>query len=211
MIRIAIADDHQAFIDGLMLFFKYAEDISVVGTANNGQDLIELVKLKEPHIVIVDIGMPKLNGIEATKMIKDSYKHIKIIAFSMFDQVKAVQEMHASGANGYIIKTSPMEELIKAIYSVQKGNVYLDSRIDVSILDNLQKEPDSSKSLLTKSEKQIIRLIAQDKTSVEIAEIRFTAVSTVDKHRKNIMRKLNLKGSGSLVKYAKEQIYNFSL
>jgi len=209
MITVAIAEDHQSLIDGINLLLKYEEEISVIGTANNGAELLEIVRLKQPKVVIMDIRMPKIDGIETTKIIKKEFPHIKIIAFSMFDQDQAVIQMRDAGACGYILKNSPLEELLKAIHAVMEGKVYYDKEIDPQLLDPESAKAKTPKSVLSKSERAILKLIAQNKTSSEIADIRFTAVSTVEKHRKNMMRKLGLSGKGELLKYAIEKKYDF--
>jgi len=210
MITVAIAEDHQSLIDGINLLLKYEEDISVIGTANDGAALLDIVRLKQPKVVIMDIRMPKIDGIETTKIIKKEFPHIKVIAFSMFDQDQAILQMRDAGASGYILKNSPLEELLKAIQTVMQGKVYYDKEIDPQLIDHelsLAKRP---KTVLSKSERAILKLIAQNKTSSEIADIRFTAGSTVEKHRKNMMRKLGLQGKGELLKYAVEKTYDFN-
>lgn len=207
MITIAIAEDHQSLIDGINLLLKYEENISIVGMANNGEDLLEIVRKKQPKMVLTDIRMPKIDGITATKIIKKEFPETKVIAFSMFDQATAIQQMIAAGASGYILKNSALEDVKNAIEKVANGEEYFDPEIDFSFL---KKETNSEKkSVLSKSEKEILRLIGQGKTSNEIANIRFTTVSTVEKHRKNMMRKIGLHGKGELLRYAIEKKYDF--
>lgn len=210
MITVAIGEDHQALIDGIQLLLQYEEHIEVVGTANDGEALLHIVRRKRPKVVIIDIRMPKLDGIETTKIIKKEFPHTKVIAFSMFDQEAAVVQMRAAGATGYILKNSPLEEILKAIESVTQGKEYYDSGLEAYLETSAFAKADTSKkSVLSKSEKEILKLIAQNKTSSEIADIRFTAVSTVEKHRKNMMRKLGLSGKGELLRFAIERKYEF--
>lgn len=210
MITVAIGEDHQALIDGIQLLLQYEEHIEVVGTANDGEALLQIVRRKQPKVVIMDIRMPKLDGIESTKIIRKEFPHIKVIAFSMFDQEAAVIQMRAAGATGYILKKSPLEEILKAIESVIQGKEYYDSGLEAYLESSaFAKANTSKKSVLSKSEKEILKLIAQNKTSSEIADIRFTAVSTVEKHRKNMMRKLGLSGKGELLRFAIERKYEF--
>ncbi|MBQ4820378.1 response regulator transcription factor [Aquimarina sp. MMG016] len=208
MITVAIAEDHQSLIDGIHLLLKYEEEISIVGMVNDGEELLEVVRLKQPKVVLMDIRMPKIDGIAATKIIKKELPHIKVIAFSMFDQEDAVRQMIAAGASGYLLKNSPLEEVLTAIQEVMKGNTYFDASIDPSFLseDTTQQK---KKQVLSKSEREILTLIGQGKTSSEIAAIRFNSVSTVETHRKNIIRKLGLKGKGELLRYAIEKKYDF--
>ena len=209
MITIAIAEDHQSLIDGIKLLLEFEDNISIVGTANDGEGLLDIVRKKQPKIIITDIRMPKMDGIEVTKTIKKEFPDIKVIAFSMFDQEEAVLQMRDAGASGYILKNSPLEEILAAIQAVTAGKVYYDAGIDEHLIDPAFAKANTKKTLLSRSEKEILRLIAQNKTSSEIADIRFTAVSTVEKHRKNMMRKLGLSGKGELLRYAIEKKYDF--
>ncbi|MBL4662379.1 MAG: response regulator transcription factor [Flavobacteriaceae bacterium] len=208
MITVAIAEDHQSLVDGINLLLEYEEDISVVGTANDGEQLLEIVRRKQPKVVLTDIKMPKMDGITATKIIKKEFPHIKVIAFSMFDQEEAVKQMIAAGVSGYLLKNSPLEEVLKALRQVSNGLTYFDASIDLGAM--LQETTKSDKRpLLSKSEREILKLIGEGKATSEIAEIRFTAVSTVEKHRKNMIRKLGLAGKGELLRYALERKYDF--
>jgi len=205
MIRIAIAEDHNALIDGIKLFLKYEEDIEIVGYANNGQDILELVKLKRPNMVITDIRMPIKDGITLTQEILQFDRHIKVIAFTMFDQEEAVRQMLDAGAKGYILKNSNLEELLIAIHTVYDGKTYYDPNLVI---------PDEAvtrrkKTVLTKRQIQILKLIAQGKTNQEIADTLIIGKATVETHRKNMIRKLNLKGAGELLRYALESKYKF--
>ncbi len=208
MIKVAIAEDHQSLIDGIELLLKYEEDITLVGTANDGEALIQLVHDLEPDIILMDIKMPKIDGITATGSITTQYPNIGIIAFSMFDQEDAIKQMITAGARGYLLKNSPLEEVLTAIREVHNGNTFFDKAIDPSYTISKIKIS-SSKGLLSNSEREILTLIGQGKTTSEIAAARYTAVSTVEKHRKNMIRKLGLSGKGELLRYALEKKYDF--
>ncbi|MEN2414566.1 response regulator transcription factor [Flavobacterium mesophilum] len=203
MITIIISEDHQSLIDGIKLSLEFEEDITVVGEANDGDELIQLVRKKRPQIVITDIRMPKCDGISATRIIKSEFPEIKIIAFSMFDQSEAVQQMKEAGASGYIMKNSPLRKLIEAIRAVLSNETFFDDAIAVK--DELTKE----NILLSTREKTILRLIGEGKTSNEIAEELFISKSTVDTHRKNILKKMNLYGKTDLIRFAVERKYDF--
>ncbi len=207
MIRIAIAEDHQSLIDGLELLLKYEDDISIVGTANDGEKLLEVVRRKEPNVVITDIRMPKMDGIQATRIIKKEFPHIKVLAFTMFDQDEAVTQMLNAGATGYILKNTSLKEVLTAILTVADGNSYYDGNINVK--NHGKEKSNSPKGLLTQRQKEILSLIAQGKTSREIAEELFIGIHTVDTHRKNMMRILGIKGKGELLRYALEKKYKF--
>ncbi|WP_109298894.1 response regulator transcription factor [Aquimarina sp. AU474] len=208
MITVAIAEDHQSLIDGIMLLLKYEEEISIVGMANDGEELINIVRRKQPKVVLMDIRMPKIDGIAATSIIKKEFPHTKIIGFSMFDQEDAVKQMIAAGASGYLLKNSPLEEVLTAIQQVIAGKTYFDAALDPAIFSK-DDQQQIKKQVLSKSEREILKLIGQGKTSSEIAAIRFNSVSTVETHRKNIIRKLGLHGKGELLRYAIEKKYDF--
>ncbi|CAM4090723.1 MULTISPECIES: response regulator transcription factor [Flavobacterium] len=203
MIRIVIAEDHQALIDGIKLALEYEEEITVVGEALDGEMLVELVRNKEPDIVVTDIRMPKCDGITATRIIKKEFPNINLIAFSMFDQDEAIDQMKKAGAIGYIMKSSSLKKLIEAIKSVSKNIPYYDDAIITK--DNLTKE----EIILSKREKEILRFVGEGKTSQEIADLLFVAKSTVDTHRKNILKKMNIYGKTDLIRFAIERKYDF--
>jgi two-component system nitrate/nitrite response regulator NarL len=205
MIRLAIADDHQSIIDGIKLLLQNETDIEFVGTANDGKGLVELIKHKKPHIVITDIRMPNMNGIELTRFIKANYPGVKIIAFSMFDQDDAIQQMLEAGVSGYILKNSTLQEVLKAVQQVYLGETYFDPQINVE--DNSSAK--HKKTLLTNRQYEILKLIGEGKTTSEIAEELFIGVHTVSTHRKNMARILGLKGKGELLRYAMEKKYDF--
>ncbi len=203
MITIIIAEDHQALIDGIKLSLEYEADIKVVGEANDGEELLALVRNKNPQVVLTDIRMPKCDGICATKAIKAEFPEIKVIAFSMFDQPEAVQQMKAAGASGYIMKNSHLSKVIQAIRAVANNETFFDNAIaskDQYSKDNI---------LLSSREKEILRLIGEGKTSQEIADLLFISKSTVDTHRKNILKKMNLYGKTDLIRFAVERKYDF--
>ena len=204
MITVAIAEDHQALIDGIESYVRHEDDIKVIGHANNGEELLKLVRLKQPKVVLCDIRMPKLDGIEATKIVLKELPYTKVVAFTMFDQEGAVEQMLAAGAHGYILKNSSLEVVLEAIRTVAAGKTYYDKKIQPENGDK-----NSSKSILSKREREILQLIAKGHTSHQIADELFIGKSTVDTHRKNMIRKLGLSGAGELLRYAVEKKYEF--
>lgn len=205
MIRLVIAEDHNALIDGVRLLLEKEEDIQFVGYANDGEKLCELVKLKTPDVVITDIRMPVMDGITATKNILKTAPGTKVIAFTMFDQDEAVKQMLDAGAKGYILKNSSLQELLMAIRTVFNGNTYYDPGIQ---LPGQTTDP-KHKGLLSKRQIEILKLVALGKTNQEIADQLFIGKATVETHRKNMIRILNLKGAGELLRYAIERKYDF--
>lgn len=203
MITVILAEDHQALIDGIKLSIEYEEDIQVIGEANDGEMLVELVRKKQPNVVITDIRMPKCDGISATKIIKAEFPQIKVIAFSMFDQSEAVEQMKKAGASGYIMKNSSLKKVLEAIRIVAQNGVFYDDAIT-------SKDSDTKEEIvLSTREKEILRLIGEGKSSLEISEMLFIGKTTVDTHRKNILRKLNIHGKTDLIRFAVERKYDF--
>lgn len=203
MTSLIIAEDHQALIDGIRSFIEYEEDIIVIGEANDGEMLIDLVRKKQPNVVLTDIRMPKCDGICATRTIKKEFPNTKIIAFSMFDQTEAIEQMKQAGASGYIMKNSSLKKVLEAIRIVAKNGTYYDNAITTT--DTTSKE----EIVLSTREKEILRLIGDGKTSQEIADLLFIGKSTVDTHRKNILKKMNIHGKTDLIRFAVERKYNF--
>ncbi|TMM31541.1 response regulator transcription factor [Polaribacter aestuariivivens] len=208
-----MAEDHQMLIDGVKSFFEYDENINIIGTVNNGEDLVKLVTLKQPKLIITDIRMPKMDGIEAAKIIKKQFPHIHILAMTMFDQPDAIKQMLNAGANGYILKNSGIKMLSKAISSVSNGETFFDPNVAFNFMNGYVNDNvtigKSDKVLLSNREKEILHLIANGKTSKEIAESLFLAKTTIDTHRKNMIRKLDLSSGSELVKYAIDKKYQF--
>ena len=203
MIKVVIADDHQALIDGIKLSLEIQSDIKVVGEANDGESLLQLVHETMPQVVLTDIRMPKCDGISATKTIKKKFPKIKVIAFSMFDQPEAIMKMKEAGASGYIMKNSSLDKVIEAIRTVALNKTFFDETI--SVIDQNTKET----ILLSSREKEILRLIGEGKTSLEIADALFISKATVDTHRKNIVKKMNIYGKTDLIRFAVERKYDF--
>lgn len=213
MITIAIAEDHQMLIDGVKSFFEYDEDINIIGAVNNGKELVKLVRLKQPKLVITDIRMPIMDGIQATQIIKKEFPHIKVLAMTMFDQPEAIKQMLDAGATGYVLKNSGIKMLSEAIQTVAGGETFFDKNVALNFMnDYIQDNVKVGKSdqvVLSNREKEILHLIANGKTSKEIAEELFIAKTTVDTHRKNMIRKLELRSGNELIKYAIDMKYNF--
>lgn len=203
MIRIVIAEDHQSLIDGIRLALEYEEDMTVVGEATDGEILLQLVESKRPDVVVTDIRMPKCDGITATRQIKKQFPNIQVIAFSMFDQREAIAQMKSAGASGYLMKNASLKKLIEAIRTVSKKETFFDDAI--ASQDVASKE----EIVLSNREKEILRLIGEGKTSQEIADMLFIGKSTVDTHRKNILKKMNIYGKTDLIRFAVERKYDF--
>lgn len=204
--RIILADDHKIMREGLRALLEKQTDFEVIDEAENGLDAVQLTKRLRPNIVIMDIGMPGLNGIEATRRIAADVPSTKVIALSMHSDKRFVIEMLKAGVSAYLLKDSASEELTSAIRTVLSGKPYLSPRItDVVLKDYLStlstKEP-SAFTLLTPREREVLQLIAEGKTTKEIATALFVSVKTVETHRQQLMEKLNLRSVAELTKYA---------
>lgn len=204
MITIAIAEDHQSLIDGIKIFLEYEDDIKVVGEANDGERLLEIVRAKKPNVVLTDIRMPKMDGITATRYIKKEFPDCKVIAFSMFEQDEAMTQMQDAGASGYIMKNASLKVVLAAIRSVMAGETFFDASLRKK--ENRKNDNDIP---LSRRELEIVKLIGEGKTSQEIADLLFIGKTTVDTHRKNILKKLSLQGKSELLRYSMERKYDF--
>ena len=203
---IILADDHTMIREGIRSMLVNELRHNVIAQAGNGRETIALVQQHKPDIVLMDITMPELNGIEATRHIINEFPAIKIIALSMHADKSIVSEMLTAGASGYLLKDSSAQELHLAIQTVMCGKIYITGEITNIvvrdyILNKDRKQGDISSSL-TAREKEIIQLIAEGKASKDIASVLHISISTVDTHRQHIMDKLQLHSIADIVKYA---------
>jgi len=204
--RIILADDHKIIRDGLRSLLEQEEDIEVVAQAKTGHETIELVAKFLPNAVIMDIAMPDMNGIEATRHIINSFENVKIIALSMHSDRKFVIEMLKAGASGYLLKNCAFEELAGAVRMVVAGKTYLSPSITNVVVDNYVRGSGDDKpsvfSVLTRREREVLQLLAESKTTKQVAMILHISPKTVETHRLKIMKKLNLDNMAALTKYA---------
>ncbi len=206
-LRIVIADDHTLMRAGLRSLLERDLHHTVVGEASNGREALEQVNVCHPDLVVMDIGMPELNGIEATRHLIEEYPNLKIIALSIHTDVDYVVEMLKAGARGYLLKDSALEELQLAIQCVCYGQTYLAQQLATIVYDDYVRrvapqQQDSAYNLLSQRDREIVQLLAEGHTSKEIAERLSLAVSSVETYRSHIMAKLNLRSIAALTKYA---------
>ena len=205
VLRVIVADDHQIVIDGVKAILNDEEDIEVVGEALNGQALIELAERQPAEVALIDVSMPGMDGKEATKRLKKSHPHLKILVQTMHNDRRWVTEMLKAGVSGYILKNTGKKEMVQAIKTVAAGQNYYSQEVTATVMGGFNSTVDAQTAQpveLTPREKDVLRLIAQEFTTQEIAEKLFIAVNTVDTHRKNLHSKLNVKTAVGLVKYA---------
>lgn len=199
--KVFLVDDHIIFRDGLRTLIE-KEGMEVVGEAENGRNAIKLLEKLMPNIIIMDVSMPDMNGIEATRKIVAANSAVKVIALSMHSDTRFVLGMLEAGAAGYLLKDCAFGELAIAINQVMMGNTYLSPKIaDVVVKGYLNKKTVKG-SVLTSREREILQLIAEGLTAAEIANKVFLSVKTVETHRRNIMQKLNMRSPVDLTKYA---------
>jgi DNA-binding NarL/FixJ family response regulator len=205
-IRILLVDDHQMMRDGLRSILDLEDDLDVVGEAGNGYEAIEMARTRRPDVVVMDIGMKDLNGIDATRQIKAQDPKVKVVALSTHSDESYVLGMFKAGASGYVLKDAAVEEMRRAIRAVAAGHHFLSPEIAGSVVASHVRGPSedsaSPSSVLAPRERQILQLLAEGHSSSEIARKLHIATTTVDSHRRNIMKKLDLHSVAELTKYA---------
>jgi DNA-binding NarL/FixJ family response regulator len=204
--RLVLADDHTILREGIRALLEDQPDMAVVGEAQDGRQAVQLAHDLRPEIVLMDIGMPLLNGLEATRQIKRDHPEIHVLVLTMHENEEYIHEVLAAGASGYILKQAAAGELVAAIRAVQRGDAALSPAITrVVIQDYLRSEtaqPVTASNELTAREREVLQLIAEGHTSKEIAELLCLSVKTVQAHRTSLMQKLDLHDRGDLIKYA---------
>jgi two-component system response regulator NreC len=204
--RILLADDHKIIREGLKALLEKAPDMEVIAEAQDGLTAVRLSQKLKPDVVIMDIGMPDLNGIEATRQILAQYRNIKVVALSMHSDRRFVLQMLEAGASGYLLKDSAFEELISSIHTVMSNHPYLSPKItDVVIkeyLYSMSRTETTVFRVLTAREREVLQLLAEGKATKQIASALNVSVKTVETHRQQIMEKLDLHSVAELTKYA---------
>lgn len=207
-VKVLLADDHQMFLDGLASLLSQLNDVEVIATVNSGKEALEKLTTLSPHLAILDINMPVMNGLETTKKIKERYPDIKILGLTMENDLQLVTDMLEAGASGYILKNTGKAELELAIRQVLKGEPYLSQTISNQLAQNLLRnfqqkdQPEDALSSLTERELEVLKLIALEHSNTEIADLLFISPKTVETHRKNLMRKIEVKNSLGVYKFA---------
>ncbi len=209
-ITVLLADDHTILRQGIRTLLETQPDMEVVGEATNGREAVELARQLRPLVILMDISMPLLNGLEATRLIKKELPAIQVVVLTMHENEEYLVNILQAGATGYVLKQAADRELIEAVRIASRGDTYLYPRIArLLVTDYLRRvesgvpdERDAAYDTLTQREREILKLIAEGHTNKEIAELLVLSVKTVENHRYSLMNKLNAHDRGELIKYA---------
>jgi DNA-binding NarL/FixJ family response regulator len=202
MIKILLADDHALVRHGFRMILAAQPDMEIAGEAGNGREAVELAQKLKPDVVVMDVAMPELNGIEATRRIIELAPRARVLALSMHKDAVYVREILRAGARGYLLKDSADADLIAAVRAVAKGEGYLSPGVSDAVLSDYRRHVTDPLDLLTSREREVLQLIAEGKTNKEIATSLSLSVYTVEAHRGRLMEKLNLHSTGELVRFA---------
>ena len=201
-IKVLLADDHTILRQGLKLILAAQPDFEVVGEASNGNEAADLAAKLRPDIVLMDVQMPELNGIEATRRMVAANSRIRVLVLSMHKEALYVREVLKAGARGYILKDAIDTELLSAMRSVARGDGYISPAVSGALLTDYREQSSNPLDTLSTREREVLQLIAEGKTNKEVATKLNLSVYTVDSHRGKIMEKLNLHSAGELVRFA---------
>lgn len=205
MINILLVDDHPLVRDGIRARLESEEGVSVIGEAQNGQEALDFVAQKAPDVALMDVSMPVMNGLDATKIFKEQHPEIRVLILSMHDSREYILQLIQSGASGYILKDVSSDELIKAIETVHQGGTYFSSGASQSLFSADQPQTQTEEvAALTPREATVLKQLAEGKSNKEIARILDISVRTVETHRQNIKQKLNIHTAAGLARYAIE-------
>ena len=202
-ILIIIADDHQLFRNGLKSMLV-GDSYEIIGEASNGKELLEKLHTTHADLLLLDISMPELSGLELIEQLKDKYKGLKCIILTMHEEAQYVMESLKKGADGYLLKDSSERELKEAIAEVMRGNKYFKNKVSELLIHQISNQ-DHSKKILTDREIEIVRLVAEGKITKEIADELHVSVRTVETHRSKIMKKLHVANASEMIRLAYEK------
>lgn len=208
MIRLLIADDHQVLKDGIKAMLRDSSEIEVAGDASNGMEVLDIAGKTPVDVVLLDIGMPLMDGVETCKKLKQLHPVIKVLALTMYDEGTLISRMVRNGAMGYILKNTGKEKLIEAIKAVYRGEAYFSDRIKDTMITSIIADKSKQGVLtphLTRREQDVIKLIVNEYTTAEIARMLSISEKTVETHRHNLLQKLNVRNTAGLVRIALER------
>ena len=207
IIRVLLAEDHTIVREGIRSLLVGEEDIKVVGEARDGREAVRLAETLKPHVILMDIAMPVLNGIEATKQIKKQQPEIQVLILTMYDDETYIRYILQYGASGYILKQAAVEEVVSAIRIVSRGDSYLSPKVSRKVIDEYARIagdgfPKDVYDSLSDREREVLQLVSEGNSNKKISDLLFISVRTVEAHRTNLMRKLDLHSVSELTRYA---------
>ena len=205
-VRVVLADDHKIMREGLCSLLRNDPRVEIVGVAEDGRSAVQLVREQKPDVVVMDVAMPDLNGIDAARRIKAEQPDVRILALSMHSDKRYISSMLQAGASGYLLKDCAFKELVQAIHTVSRRQVYLSPSIAALITDDyvrqLMAKDGSPASLLSPKEREVLQLMAEGHSTKQIAATLFLSVKTIETHRQQIMEKLDIHSVAELTKFA---------
>lgn len=204
MIRLIITDDHPVIRDGIKAILDKEKDISLIAEVSSGNELLEILLSTTPDVILMDINMPGMTGIETTRLVREKYPEIKVITFSQYDEKRFVKQALKSGASGYMLKNTPAHEFVEAIKMVHHGGMYLSKELPNVFADKPKRRSNYLFPQLTQREKEVLQQICLEKNTREIADTLFISYNTVETHRSNLLLKVGVKNTAGLVKWAVE-------
>lgn len=208
-IKIAIADDHKIFRDGIKMALSNKENLKILWEAEDGKDMMHKISIKMPDILLMDIRMPEIDGINAIQILRKEYETVKIIVLTMYDDHQMISKMMEMGANAYLTKTTDPEEIYEAILTCMNDDYYFNDLVNAAVMGKLMQKKsvrqiygDSLPVTFSEKEIKILQLLAEDKTTEEISKVIFLSPRTIETIRQNMKSKVNAKTIGGLIMYA---------
>ncbi|MEL6538694.1 MAG: response regulator transcription factor [Bacteroidota bacterium] len=204
MNKLLIADDHPIVIDGLRKALNQDPDWEIAGEAKNGKEVLQALSEEKIDLILLDVSMPDMNGIEACQRIKAEYPHVKVLAFTLHQEKTFISRMLAAGVDGYLLKTTPHNQLVEGIRNTLKGHKVYSPEVTQVVMESFNKAQANPTAEVTPREMEVLKLLAEEYTTSEIADKLHLSKHTVESHRKNMLGKFNVKNSVGLIRYALE-------
>jgi DNA-binding NarL/FixJ family response regulator len=206
-IKIAIADDYKIYRDGLKVGLSADENMEIIAEADNGEDLMKVLETNSPDVILMDLKMPIMDGMEATKLVRKKYPGIKVLVVSMYEDDKFIIHLMENGANGYLLKNAEPDEIIKSIYAVQENGYYFNDLVNKALLKKLvlknNLKPSFNQNIdLTEREQEVLKMICEEKTAAEIAKEIFLSPRSVEGIRQRLIEKIGVRNTAGLVMFA---------
>jgi DNA-binding NarL/FixJ family response regulator len=206
-IKIAIADDYKIYRDGLKVGIQSDENMEIIAEADNGEELMKLLELKKPDVILMDLKMPLMDGMEATKLVRKNYPDIKVLVVTMYEDDKFIIHLMENGANGYLLKNAEPDEIRKSIYAVYENGYYFNDVVNKALLKKLvlknNLKPSFNQNIdLTEREQEVLKLICEEKTAAEIAKEIFLSPRSVEGIRQRLIEKIGVRNTAGLVMFA---------